>query len=57
MHRDWLIILLSGQGMLSVSSAKSFDDMLSYPALDLGFSWYGSADGPREVFENSLCIS
>ena len=19
--------------------------------------WYGSADGPREVFKNSLCIS
>ena len=40
MYRDWLVILLSGQKMLSVISFKSFDDMLSYPALNLGFSWH-----------------
>ena len=28
--------------MLSVISFKSFDDMLSYPVLDLGFSWHVS---------------
>ena len=34
MQKDWLNILLSGQEMLPVISFNSFDDMLSYPALD-----------------------
>ena len=38
-QRDWLIILLSGQETLSVISFNSFDDILSYPELDLGFNW------------------
>ena len=36
-QRDWLIILLSGQETLPVISFNSFDDILSYPELDLGF--------------------
>ena len=38
-QRDWLIILLSGQETLSVISFNSFDDISSYPELDLGFNW------------------
>ena len=38
-QRDWLIILLSGQETLPVISFNSFDDILSYPELDLGFNW------------------
>ena len=38
-QRDWLIILLSGQETLSVISFNSFDDIWSYPELDLGFNW------------------
>ena len=38
-QRDWLIILLSGQQTLPVISFNSFDDILSYPELDLGFNW------------------
>ena len=40
MQRGWLVILLSEQGMLSVNYFKSLDDILIYPALDLGFSWH-----------------
>ena len=38
-QRDWLIILLSGQETLPVISFNSFDDISSYPELDLGFNW------------------
>ena len=38
-QKDWLIILLSGQETLPVISFNSFDDILSYPELDLGFNW------------------
>ena len=38
-QRDWLIILLSGQEMLSVIYFNSFDDILSYSEIDLGFNW------------------
>ena len=37
-QRDWLIISLSGQETLSVISFNSFDDILSYPELDLSFN-------------------
>ena len=38
-QRDWLIILLSGRETMPVISFNSFDDILSYPELNLGLNW------------------